>query len=111
VTRGKKRPADVFVVRNGPELADLPQPHLDPSWRGEQRFLLAYAGVMGPQDGVDHALEALRHLARRRDDWLAVFAGEGDVLPELKELASTLGIDHAVRLARPSQTQLPARER
>ena len=67
------------------------------SWREEKRFLLAYAGIMGPQDGVNHALEALRHLARRRDDWLAVFAGEGDVLPEMRELARTLGLEHVVR--------------
>ena len=97
ITRGKKEPADVFVVRNGPELANLPQPQSNPSWREERHFLLAYAGVMGPQDGVNHALEALRHLARRRQDWLAVFAGEGDVLQEMKELARTLGLEHVVR--------------
>ena len=54
-------------------------------------------GHHGSADGVNHALEALRHLARRRDDWLAVFAGEGDVLPEMRELARTLGLEHVVR--------------
>jgi glycosyltransferase involved in cell wall biosynthesis len=97
VTRGRKSPSDVYVVRNGPELANLPEPRHDSSWRGDRPYLIAYAGIMGPQDGVDHALRALQRLAEIRTDWRAVLAGEGDVLPEMRELARTLGLGESVQ--------------
>jgi glycosyltransferase involved in cell wall biosynthesis len=51
---------------------------------------------MGPQDGVDHALRALRILRERRADWRAIFIGEGDVLPAMRTLARELGLDDDV---------------
>ena len=36
----------------------------DPSLRRGKRHLIAYVGMMGPQDGVDHALRALAHCGR-----------------------------------------------
>ncbi len=47
---------------------------------------------MGPQDGVDHALRALAALRQQRDDWHAVFMGDGDVLAAMVRLAGKLGI-------------------
>jgi glycosyltransferase involved in cell wall biosynthesis len=94
--RGRKRPEDVFVVRNGPDLARLRPGEPDPSLRAGRAHLLAYVGVIAPQDGVDHALRALALLRERRRDWRAVFAGEGDALPELRRLASELGLSDDV---------------
>ena len=49
--------------------------------------------MMGPQDGIDHALGALAELQRLRgDDWHAVFVGEGEVRGEMEDLAAKLGI-------------------
>jgi glycosyltransferase involved in cell wall biosynthesis len=90
--RGGKDPDDVFVVRSAPDLSHFrPQPD-DPSLRQGRSHLLAYLGVMGPQDGVDHALRALRILRNERSDWRAVFVGDGDVQPEMKLLAQELGL-------------------
>ncbi|HKY23657.1 MAG TPA: glycosyltransferase family 4 protein [Gaiella sp.] len=94
--RGGKRPQDVFVVRSAPDLGRFRPVAPDASLRGERAHLLAYLGVMGPQDGVDHALRALRHLADARDDWQAIFIGEGDVLPQMKRLAAELALDGRV---------------
>ena len=58
--------------------------------------LLSYVGVMGPQDGVDHALRALAALRCRRDDWHAIFMGSGEVLNEMRELAAELGLADVV---------------
>ncbi|HEY7537931.1 MAG TPA: glycosyltransferase family 4 protein [Gaiellaceae bacterium] len=91
--RGRKQPEDVFVVRSGPELDRLRRVPEDPSLRRGKRHLLAYIGVMGPQDGVDHALRALALLQSRRTDWHAIFIGDGDVLEEMKSLASSLGLN------------------
>ena len=72
IERGRRDPADVAVVRTGPDLKRFVPSEPDPSLKRGKRFLLSYAGVMGPQDGVDHALLALaelqqaaRRLARR----------------------------------------------
>src|SRR5262245_14540609 len=95
--RGRKRPADVFVVRSAPDLRRFRPVAPDPSLRRSKDYLLAYLGVMGPQDGVDHALRALAVLRRKRSDWHAVFIGAGDVFAEMKALAAGLGLDGAVQ--------------
>lgn len=91
--RGRKRIEDVFVVRNGPDLSRFAPVPPDTALKNGRSYLLAYAGVMGPQDGVDHALRALAVLAATHNDWRAVFAGDGDELPRLRALSSRLGLD------------------
>jgi glycosyltransferase involved in cell wall biosynthesis len=93
-TRGGKSPADVFVVRNAP---DPERFHPNPVVRDRDgKHVIGYVGMIGPQDGVDHALRALRSLRSRRDDWRAFFAGDGDALPELQRLAQQLELDDVV---------------
>jgi glycosyltransferase involved in cell wall biosynthesis len=82
----------VFVVRSAPDLERFRPTEPDPSLLGGRAHLIAYLGVMGPQDGVDHALRALRLLRDRRDDWRAIFIGEGDVLPDMRRLAGELAL-------------------
>jgi glycosyltransferase involved in cell wall biosynthesis len=90
----------VHVVRNGPDLARFRPVAPDPALRRGRRHLLAYLGVMGPQDGIDHALHALAELRRRRGaDWRAIFIGEGDVLEEMRGLAAGLGLQGDVEFA------------
>jgi len=96
IDRGRMSPADVFVVRNGPD-ADAFRPcEPDPDIRGAAPFVLGYVGVMGAQDGVLEAISALAALRRRRSDWKAVFAGDGEVLTQAREMAARLGIGDAV---------------
>ncbi len=96
LTRGQKREEDVFVVRNAPSSSFLSPVEPEPALRRDKRFLIAYAGIMGPQDGVDHALRALAELARERRDWHAIFAGEGDELDAMRTLADRLGLAGSV---------------
>jgi glycosyltransferase involved in cell wall biosynthesis len=96
VERGGKAPEDVFVVRNGPMLERFRPVPCDPALAGGRAHLLVYVGVMGPTDGVDHALRALSHLTDPRQDWRAIFLGDGEMLPELRRLASELGLDEYV---------------
>ncbi len=91
VGRDRKELEDTFVVRNAPDdpaRFSPGEPH--PVLKRGRRFLIAYLGVIGPQDGVDHALRALALLADRRDDWHAVIAGAGDALSASKQLATNL---------------------
>jgi glycosyltransferase involved in cell wall biosynthesis len=96
--RGGKRPEDVFVVRNGPDLRHfLPNP--DPSLKRGKPNLIAYVGEIGHQDGVDHALRALALVAQRRNDWRVIFAGDGPALASARELAEELGLCDEVEFA------------
>lgn len=92
IRRGRRDPDDVAVVRTGPDLSRFLPSEPDPALKRGKPFLLSYAGVMGPQDGVDHALRALAELHALRDDWHAVFMGDGEVLAEMRLLAAELGL-------------------
>ncbi len=96
LTRGRRRPQDVHVVRTGPDLTRFVATPPDPELKRGKAHLLSYVGVMGPQDGVDHAIRALALLHERRRDWHATFMGDGEVLDEMRALAAKLGIADAV---------------
>jgi glycosyltransferase involved in cell wall biosynthesis len=86
-------PDDIFVVRSAPDLRRFIRCAPDPSLKRGRRHLIAYVGVMGPQDGLDYALRSLAELATRRRDWHAVFVGSGDCFEEMRELAHSLGLE------------------
>jgi glycosyltransferase involved in cell wall biosynthesis len=98
ITRGGMPPGRVFVVRSGPSrerfaVVRAPEERL----RRGRRFLVAYLGVMAPQDGVDHLLRAARILADGgRDDISYTLVGAGDSYEELRALARDLGLDGRV---------------
>jgi glycosyltransferase involved in cell wall biosynthesis len=99
VERGGMAPEDVFVVRNGPDLTRFRPVPADPAWRRGRAHLISYLGIMGPQDGVDHALRALAALRELREDWHAVFVGDGDALPAMRALADELALGDHVEFA------------
>jgi glycosyltransferase involved in cell wall biosynthesis len=94
MTRGGKRPEDVTVVRTGPDLRRLRPGEPDPELRRGRRFLVAYIGVMGPQDGVDIVVRAadivVNQLGRR--DIAFTLIGSGDCYEELVALRDKLGL-------------------
>lgn len=96
--RGRKPAERVFVVRNGPDLRRLRAVAPDPSLKRGRPLLIGYVGVMAPQDGVDHALRALAKLADR-EDWHAVFAGDGQAREQLIVLARSLGLEGRVEFS------------
>lgn len=96
IGRGRKRPEDIFVVRNAPDPDRFGPVEPDERAKRGRRYLIAYLGLMGPQDGIDCALRVLARLREQRDDWYAVFMGDGDVLNDMKRLAHKLGIGDAV---------------
>jgi glycosyltransferase involved in cell wall biosynthesis len=93
--RGRVPDERIFTVRSGPDFEHLNLVPPDPTIRQDARHLICYAGVMGPQDGVDYGLRAAEWIVHRqgRQDVHFVFVGGGDVLPELKRLADELGLN------------------
>ncbi|WP_413777719.1 glycosyltransferase family 4 protein [Streptomyces sp. AM8-1-1] len=99
ISRGGRRPEDVFVVRSAPQTDRFqPAPPEAELKRGKQH-LLCYLGVMGPQDGVDYALRALAKLRDEfgRTDWHAVFVGSGDAFDAMVALSRQLGLTEQVQ--------------
>jgi glycosyltransferase involved in cell wall biosynthesis len=98
LTRGGKRPEDVFVVRSAPVVERFHHVPPDESIKRGKPYLLCYLGVMGPQDGVDYALRALAKLRDEvgRTDWHAAFVGAGDTFEQMQVLAGELGLAESV---------------
>lgn len=98
MSRGGKRPEDVFVVRSGPDLARVRRVAPNPAHRNGRRYLVGYVGVMGDQEGIDLLLLAARHIVHvlGRDDVQFCLAGGGPSLARLEQLAESLGLDDHV---------------
>ena len=95
--RGGKDPKRVFVVRSAPDLGRFSGGAPDPALKQGKPNLLCYLGVMGPQDGVDYALDALAELREmREDDWHAAFVGSGDCFEQMRALSRRLGLQDRV---------------
>lgn len=90
--RGGKEPDRVHVVRSAPDLRRFRPCPPDPALRRGRPHLACYLGVMGPQDGVDHALRALAAYRDElgRDDLFTVLIGAGDAFEACLELRDEL---------------------
>jgi len=98
VTRGRKDPNEVFVVRNGPDLKKF-QPIRtlkDPSKNGN--VLVGYLGNMNPQDGVECLLDAAYEVVRRRrrSDVSFVLIGGGSDYQNLQERCREMGLEDRI---------------
>jgi glycosyltransferase involved in cell wall biosynthesis len=94
VNRSGKPPADVTVVRTGPDPQRLRRGPADPQLRRGRRYLAAYIGVMGPQDGVDIVVRAAAIVVHElhRDDIAFTLIGSGDCFDDLVALRDQLGL-------------------
>jgi glycosyltransferase involved in cell wall biosynthesis len=95
--RSGKSETDVTVVRTGPDPERLRRGPEHPELRRGRRFLAAYIGVMGPQDGVDIIVRAAEIVIHKlgRQDIAFTLIGKGDCFDDLVALRDELGLaDH-----------------
>jgi len=94
MARSGKRATDVTVVRTGPDPQRLRRGEARPELRRGRRFLAAYIGVMGPQDGVDIIVRAASILVHElgREDIAFTLIGSGDCFRDLVALRDELGL-------------------
>lgn len=95
--RGSVLPRKIAIVRSGPRRfwaqIDLHEPALK---RG-CKYMVAYVGQMGKQDGVDYLLRAADWYRRHcGDDTFFVVIGGGPNLPELRRLGRELDLTDTV---------------
>jgi glycosyltransferase involved in cell wall biosynthesis len=94
VTRGGKRPEDVFIVRSAPSLSKFQIYEPDPAFKKGKPNLILYLGEMGPQDGVDNLIRAMRvlHDDFDRRDFHCVLIGGGTHQPAVAAYAEEIGV-------------------
>ena len=100
IERGKVKPENVFVVRNGPNLRRVAYRTPSERLRSMNKCILCYIGALNPQDGVDYLLRSLRDLVYKlnRKDFYCVIMGSGDSLEDLRVLARDLNLEKYVEL-------------
>ena len=110
-TRSGKPVTDVTVVRTGPDPQRLRRGPACPELRRGRRFLAAYIGVMGPQDGVDIVVRAADVVVHqlRRDDIAFTLIGSGDCFDDLVALRDELGLAGHVEFTGRAPDELVAR--
>jgi glycosyltransferase involved in cell wall biosynthesis len=111
MTRSGKRADEVTVVRTGPDLRRLQPGEPVPELRRGHRFLVAYIGVMGPQDGVDIVVRAAGLVVSKlgRDDIAFTLIGSGDCFDDLVALRDELGLAGHVEFTGRAPDELVAR--
>ena len=111
VKRSGKASSDVTVVRTGPDPQRLRREPADPSQRRGRRFLVAYIGVMGPQDGVNIVVRAADIVVRDlgREDVAFTLIGSGDCFDQLVALRDELGLAGTVEFTGRAPDELVTR--
>jgi glycosyltransferase involved in cell wall biosynthesis len=97
LTRGRKRPAEIFVVRSAPDMSSFRPTEGDPTHKHGRDYLVGYVGVMGPQEGIDYLLRAACLIIQSgRVDISFMLVGAGPSVVDLKALSDELGISDYV---------------
>jgi glycosyltransferase involved in cell wall biosynthesis len=94
VRRGGKDPEDVFVVRNGPDLATFTLASPNPALKYGKRYLVGYVGTMSVQEGLDILIDAAEYVGKMgRDDVHFTCVGGGTELLSLRKMISERRLD------------------
>lgn len=98
IERGGKRPDEVFVVRNGPDLNKFKQVLPQKDLKNDDEILVGYLGNMNLQDGVDYLLTTVEEIVKNRHihNVKFVFIGGGSHQPYLSNLAVEMGLKEFV---------------
>jgi glycosyltransferase involved in cell wall biosynthesis len=97
-------PAEKFtVVHSGVDLGQFSRSQGDATAVRENlaipqgSFVVGTAGRLTPVKGHRHLIEAAAGLVRQHRDMLFVFLGDGELMSDLKEMASAMGIGDQVK--------------
>jgi glycosyltransferase involved in cell wall biosynthesis len=111
VNRSGKPTGDVTIVRTGPDPDRMRRGEPSAELRRGRRFLAAYIGVMGPQDGVDIVVRAADVVVHQlgREDIAFTLIGKGDCFDELVALRDELDLAGHVEFTGRAPDELVAR--
>ena len=85
IQRGHKKPTDVFVVRNGPDLTRIQLTEPNETLRDGFKYLVGYVGIIAQQEGIENLLRIIDYIVkvRNREDIKFIVVGKG---PHWKEV-------------------------
>lgn len=87
IERGKCDPVRVVTVRSGPDAVDIAKSTMTST------PVIVFAGMMGPQDGLETLLDAIALLEERNGPTFTVeLIGRGSEVEQLQQRARALGI-------------------
>lgn len=94
VRRGGMAEEDVFVVRNGPDLATFKPVAPKPELKYRKRFLVGYVGNMSIQEGLDILVNVAQYVKQsgRRDVYFTCVGG-GPGLPGLRQMVRDMNLE------------------
>lgn len=97
VTRGRKAPNDVYVVRNGPDLETFKAVPPNTALKYGKQYLVGYVGVMAAQDGLDILMDVAEHIKNlgRRDVHFTCVGG-GPALSGLRQMVKEKNLSDIV---------------
>jgi glycosyltransferase involved in cell wall biosynthesis len=97
IDRGHRSPADVFVVRNGPDLEKFKLVPKEPALKCGKQFLVGYVGTMSIQEGLDILIEVASDIKERgRSDVHFTCVGGGPGLPGLRQMVKDRELEDIV---------------
>jgi glycosyltransferase involved in cell wall biosynthesis len=97
ISRGGVDPKDVFIVRNGPDLATFKAVPANNALKYGKSYLIGYVGTMSLQEGIDILLDVARQIKDmgRRDIHFTCVGG-GPALPELRAMVQRKQLEDVV---------------
>lgn len=97
-SRGKKSSSEVTVVRSGPHKNWADNSQRDLKWRQGHRFQIGYLGVIGEQEGLHSAIEAVKILKEKHlKDVFFTVVGSGTDLEKIKAYAKQLDVEDNIQ--------------
>ena len=97
VTRGGLDPADVFIVRNGPDRETFKAVAPKPALKYGKPYLVGYVGTMSIQEGLDILLDVALHIKNLgRNDIHFTCVGGGPALSELRTMVKDKNLEDTV---------------
>ena len=97
VGRGRLDPQDVFVVRNGPDLAKFKLVPSQPALRYGKQYLVGYVGTISVQEGLDILLEVALNIKNRgHGDIHFTCIGGGPGLPGLQRMVKEKNLEDTI---------------
>ena len=97
ISRGRIRPENVFIVRNGPDLQTFKAVSPNPARKHGKKYLVGYVGNMNFQDGLDILLDVAKQVkAFGRHDVHFTCVGRGPELKKLQRMVQQMGLEDTV---------------
>lgn len=98
LTRGKKQSDEVFVVRNGPNLANIPSVTKNDNWKDGFDYLVSYIGNIGNQEGINLLLDIVHKLVFERNvtNVKFIIIGTGPNWEKMVKLSKAMNLEKYV---------------